>query len=1026
MRTGLSTIQQTLTLEAATILNQSIAEAGRRNHGQTTPLHVAATLLAAPSGYLRQACIRSHPNSSHPLQCRALELCFRVALDRLPSAQSLSPALETPISNALMAALKRAQAHQRRGCPENQQQPLLAVKVELEQLIISILDDPSVSRVMREASFSSPAVKAAIEQSLNSSGSVNSSSIGGSGGGLGFRPNPVVNRNVYMNPRLQRGNCEQLGEVKRVIDVLLRSKKRNPILVGESELEAVRREVLERIEKGEFGDGVLRNVKIVTLDEVFGSDGSQIIENLKELGDLIDRRIKSSSVILDLGDLKWLVEGVGVSGSGSGSNQKGIGLEIVRVVIMELGKILGKYRDGGCRLWMIGTATCKTYLRCQVYHPSMENGWDLQAVPIATRSPVPGLFPRLGGNGILSSSVESLTPIKGFPMAGTPYSTRRQSENMDPARAVSCCPACMENYEQELAKLAGKECEKPTSDTKPLPHWMQIAKLDNGNIKAVEPPQTKDQELIWKEKSRELQRKWNETCCHLHPTFHQTLSSERSVTTAPSTTSIHNSNMINLQPFQPKLHPTRNPTPTLQMNHTPMSIPSENLSTPPGSPVRTDLVLGRPKIPENALEKTHTERIKDFAGCVPSELHDKFSNYQSEKHAIALDTDSFKRLFKGLTNKVGWQSEAASAIATTIVQSKSGNGKKRGVGVKGDSWLLFLGPDKVGKMKMASALSELVFGTNPITISLSSRITNNEESNMNFRGKTVLDQIAEAVGRNPFSVLVLQDIDSSNTLVYNSIKQAIEKGRLRDSRGREIGLGSVIFILTANWVPENLKNSQNPNPSSLSEEKLSAAVAGGWQLELSVDRNSSKRRPKWLNNDHRLTKPRKDSNQALSFDLNLAAEAIEESTEGSRNSSDLTMEHGQELGRMTKWPESLIDSMDETIVFKPIDFGPLRNKVEAIIARKFSGVIGEGRSIEVDDEVIERIVGGVWFGRTGFEEWVDRVLVLGFQQLKTGLAVDDSLVVRLVPVKDGHLLDSEVRRNGDWLPSKVMVVGEGL
>ncbi|PHT75215.1 hypothetical protein T459_18737 [Capsicum annuum] len=56
MRAGLSTIQQTLTPEAATVLNHSIAEASRRNHGQTTPLHVAATLLSSPSGFLRQAC----------------------------------------------------------------------------------------------------------------------------------------------------------------------------------------------------------------------------------------------------------------------------------------------------------------------------------------------------------------------------------------------------------------------------------------------------------------------------------------------------------------------------------------------------------------------------------------------------------------------------------------------------------------------------------------------------------------------------------------------------------------------------------------------------------------------------------------------------------------------------------------------------------------------------------------------------------------------------------------------------------
>ncbi|KAL6532793.1 Protein SUPPRESSOR OF MAX2 1 [Orobanche gracilis] len=172
MRAGSSSIQRTLTPEAAAVLNHSIAEAVRRNHGQTPPLHVAATLLASTLGYLRQACIRSHPNSSHPLMWRALDLCFSVALERLPSVQNTAaPATEPelPISNALMATLKRAQAHQRRGCPEQQQQPMLAVKVELDQLIVSILDDPSVSRVMREAGFSSPAVKATIEQSLTSS-----------------------------------------------------------------------------------------------------------------------------------------------------------------------------------------------------------------------------------------------------------------------------------------------------------------------------------------------------------------------------------------------------------------------------------------------------------------------------------------------------------------------------------------------------------------------------------------------------------------------------------------------------------------------------------------------------------------------------------------------------------------------------------------------------------------------------------------------------------------------------------------
>ncbi|KAL2540618.1 Double Clp-N motif-containing P-loop nucleoside triphosphate hydrolase superfamily protein [Abeliophyllum distichum] len=106
-------------------------------------------LLSSFLGFLRQACIRSHPNSSHPFQCRALELCFSVALEHSWSLSSAPKRI-------------RGEGDGRASASEAK------VMVELEQLIISILADPSVSRVMREASFPSHAVKATIEQSLNS------------------------------------------------------------------------------------------------------------------------------------------------------------------------------------------------------------------------------------------------------------------------------------------------------------------------------------------------------------------------------------------------------------------------------------------------------------------------------------------------------------------------------------------------------------------------------------------------------------------------------------------------------------------------------------------------------------------------------------------------------------------------------------------------------------------------------------------------------------------------------------------
>lgn len=95
---------------------------------------------------------------------------------------------------------------------------------------------------------------------------------------------------------------------------------------------------------------------------------------------------------------------------------------------------------------------------------------------------------RLGNNGILSSSVESLSPLKGFTTVSI-APPRHLYENLDPATRMSCCPQCMQNYEQELAKIVPKEVEKSSSEVKaeaaqpPLPQWLKKAKSQDGDVK---------------------------------------------------------------------------------------------------------------------------------------------------------------------------------------------------------------------------------------------------------------------------------------------------------------------------------------------------------------------------------------------------------------------------------------------------------------------------------------------------------------------------------------------------------------
>jgi hypothetical protein len=147
--------------EAAGVVRQAVWLARSRGHAQVTPLHMASAMLSvSAAGVLRAACVRSQ---SHLLQLNALDLCLDVKLDRLACAPIHVPSghdggwhIGPEPSNAFVAALKRARAHgRRRGDVDGS-------KVELKQLAVSVLDDPSVDRVVTAAGFSSSQLRAAI------------------------------------------------------------------------------------------------------------------------------------------------------------------------------------------------------------------------------------------------------------------------------------------------------------------------------------------------------------------------------------------------------------------------------------------------------------------------------------------------------------------------------------------------------------------------------------------------------------------------------------------------------------------------------------------------------------------------------------------------------------------------------------------------------------------------------------------------------------------------------------------------
>ncbi|XP_044461119.1 protein SMAX1-LIKE 3-like [Mangifera indica] len=454
MRVGLCSVPQALTAEAGGIVKQAVSFARRRGHAQVTPLHVASAMLASPAGLLRRACLQSH---SHPLQCKALEFCFNVALNRLPASTSsplLGPHSPRPsLSNALVAAFKRAQAYQRRGSIENQQQPILALKIEIEQLIISILDDPSVNRVMREAGFSSSQVKTKVEEDVSLD--------------ICSQSPPVSSLQSKENTRLpqilgpsmsQSLSFSQFGVMKpikplqdeakndKVMTVLctLVNKRRNTVIVGGclATTEGIIRGIVEKFERGQV-PGDLRYARFISLPlfSLRNSSKEEVEQKLVEIRCLVKSYI-GRGVVLYLGDLKWVAEFWSTYGE-----QRRNYYSSVEFIIMELKRLVCETRESE-RVWLLGMATFQTYMRCKTGHPSLETMWEFHPLTIH------------GGSLSLSLNLESDSPRTKTLEGGVDNYHFNSGFNREAQKKDSTLPSWLQQYKEESRKNAiiDQEC----------------------------------------------------------------------------------------------------------------------------------------------------------------------------------------------------------------------------------------------------------------------------------------------------------------------------------------------------------------------------------------------------------------------------------------------------------------------------------------------------------------------------------------------------------------------------------------
>jgi ATP-dependent Clp protease ATP-binding subunit ClpB len=204
----------------------------------------------------------------------------------------------------------------------------------------------------------------------------------------------------------------------------------------------------------------------------------------------------------------------------------------------------------------------------------------------------------------------------------------------------------------------------------------------------------------------------------------------------------------------------------------------------------------RPLLKEEVGSEDIAEVVAEWTGIPISKL-------------LEGEMEKLLRMEDALHQRVVGQDEAVSAVSNAVRRARAGlQDPNRPIGT-----FIFLGPTGVGKTELARALAEFLFDTEEamVRIDMSEYQERHTVSRLigappGYVGYDEGGQLTEAVRRRPYSVVLFDEIEKAHAEVFNALLQLLDEGRLTDGHGRTVDFTNTIVIMTSNtgsrWIKE--------------------------------------------------------------------------------------------------------------------------------------------------------------------------------------------------------------------------------